>query len=82
MYSVEELQANIKAIADNVPDRFKTTIGGNMHWIITQAFVLHFQPLIEALEMRIKELENEEWRIQVPERDTETNIKAPRRRKE
>ncbi len=84
MFSIEEFQKNIKAIADNVPEQFKSTLGGNIHWTISQAFVLHFQPRLEALEARLEELENghEERGLQESQRDEEVAAKTPRRRKE
>ena len=60
MFNSEEFQKNVKAIADNIPDQMKTTIGGNMNWIVSQTFIKYFQPRLEALEHRIEELENEE----------------------
>lgn len=80
----EEFQRYIKAIADNVPDHMKSTIGGNMNWIVSQAFILHFQPKLAELEARIKELEyaNEERGLQESQRDEKVTAKAARGRKE
>lgn len=84
MFDQEQFKLNIRAIADNVPEHFRSTIGGCMHWIISEAFIQHFQPRLEALEARIKELEdgNEERGLQESQGNSETNLKAPRRRKE
>lgn len=84
MYNTEDLQKYIKAIADNTPDHFKSTIGGIMHWTISQAFLLHFLPKLAELEARIEELENvnEEGGLQESQRPEEGTAKTPRRRKE
>lgn len=84
MFNTVEFQKNIKAIADNVPDQFKSTLGGNIHWTISQAFVLHFQPRLEALEARIEELENgnEKRGLQESQGNEESQTKTARCRKE
>jgi hypothetical protein len=80
----EDFQTKIKAIADNTPDQFKSTINGCMHWIVSQAFLQYFLPKLTELEDRIKELEdgNEERGLQESQGNSETNLKTTRRRKE
>jgi hypothetical protein len=98
MFSLEEFQKQVKAIADNIPDQFKSTIGGHMHWIVSQTFIIHIQPKLEALEARLHTLElalvtpqisientenaNEKGWLQEPQGNEKIAIKTPRRGKE
>ena len=94
MFNPEDFQLNIKAIADNVPDRFKSTLQGNMHYIVSQTVITYIQPKLEALEARLEELElilkhpmvmierpenaNEKGGFQKPQRNEKVVSKAAR----
>jgi len=78
MFNEGDFQQSIKAIADNTPPHFKNTLGGCMHWIVSQAFIQHFQPRLAELENKIKELENgnEERGLQKPQRNAKATAKT------
>jgi BMFP domain-containing protein YqiC len=84
MFDNEEFQKKIKAISDNVPDNFKTGIGGVIHWTISQALILYVNPRLAELEARVEELENanETRGLQESQGNEKGPNAATRRRKE